>query len=350
MLKKTVCAIICIMFTLVLSNVVSAQIKPSTFSVTPYIGGYLFDRDQKLGNAPVYGIGLGYNFTKYWGVEASGDFVSTNYDLTVSGSQSTSVGNYRFDGIFNLLPDSRLVPFVFAGFGGQSINYPNNVPNRIASAIDYGAGLKYFFTDWLALRGDVRESYIFDGSRKDIAYTLGLTFYFGGPKPATASRREPVAEPMVGLAANEKVEAKAVAEASEAKPEEKVVAAVAEPKVVNITLEDVHFDFDQSTLTPEVRASLKKDIRRLKESPDTTIRIAGYTSASGTKAYNQKLSERRANAVRDYLVGEGAIAPDRISAIGYGKEHPAVTETAPKDLNSAAAKANMRAIFEITVK
>ncbi len=70
------------MFLLVLSNVVSAQVRPSTFSVTPYLGGFLFDKEQNLHNAPVYGISLGYNFTKYFGAELSGEFIDTKYDRT----------------------------------------------------------------------------------------------------------------------------------------------------------------------------------------------------------------------------------------------------------------------------
>ena len=325
------------MFLFILSNVVSAQVRPSTFSVTPYFGGYLFDKDQRLRNAPVYGMSLGYNFTKYFGVEASGEYIATNYDLTVSDSRSTNVGNYRLDGIFNLIPDSRLVPFVFVGFGGQSIDYPKNVPNRVASAVDYGVGLKFFFTDWLALRADVRQIYIFDNSMKDIEYTLGLSFYYGGSKPAPVSRYEPIAEPTPEPMAKEKVE-------------EKVMVAAAEPKIIILAFEDVHFDFDQSTLKPEAQTILKRNIQLLKENPKAQIRIAGYTSASGTEAYNQTLSERRANAVREYLVNEGVIASDRLSIIGYGETRPAVYEAAPKELYSAAAKANMRVLFEIGVQ
>jgi OOP family OmpA-OmpF porin len=350
MLKKTFCSIICMMFLFILSNVVSAQVRPSTFSVTPYLGGYLFDKDQKLGNAPVYGMSLGYNFTKYFGVEASGEYIATNYDLTVSDSRSTNVGNYRLDGIFNLIPDSRLVPFVFVGFGGQSIDYPKNVPNRVASAVDYGVGLKFFFTDWLALRADVRQIYIFDNSMKDIEYTLGLSFYYGGSKPAPVSRYEPIAEPTPEPMAKEKVEEKVVIMASEPKVEEKVMVAAAEPKIIILAFEDVHFDFDQSTLKPEAQTILKRNIQLLKENPKAQIRIAGYTSASGTEAYNQTLSERRANAVREYLVNEGVIASDRLSIIGYGETRPAVYEAAPKELYSAAAKANMRVLFEIVVQ
>jgi OOP family OmpA-OmpF porin len=347
MLKKVFLSIICMMFLLTFSNGVSAQMRPATFSVMPYFGGYLFDKDQQLRNAPVAGINLGYNFTKYFGVEVSGDYIETKYDLTVvSHSRSSEVGNYRLDAVINLLPDSRLVPFVFAGFGGQSIDYPRSVPNKVASAVDYGAGLKFFFTNWLALRGDARQIYVFDGSRKDFEFTMGVVFYFGGPKPAPAAKYEPVAESK----AEPVVEEKVVILASEPKVEEQVMVAAAEPKIIILAFEDVHFDFDKSTLKPEAQIILKRNIQLLKDNPKAKIRIAGYTSAAGTEEYNQKLSERRARAVQEYLINEGVITPDRLSTIGYGETHPAIYEAAPKEIYSKAAKANMRVLFEIVVK
>jgi outer membrane protein OmpA-like peptidoglycan-associated protein/Mg-chelatase subunit ChlD len=143
---------------------------------------------------------------------------------------------------------------------------------------------------------------------------------------------------------------KVVIVASEPKVEEKVVAATSEPKVIILAFEDVHFNFDKSTLTPEAQEILKKDIQLLKDNPKAKVRIAGYTSASGTYDYNMKLSERRAKAVQEYLISEGLIAPDRLSTIGYGKTDPAMYEAAPKELYSKAAKANMRVLFEIVVQ
>jgi len=141
---------------------------------------------------------------------------------------------------------------------------------------------------------------------------------------------------------------------SEPKAEEKVIILASEPKLENraiiLALEDIHFDFDKSTLTPETRVILKRSITRLKENPKAEIRIAGYASASGTDAYNQKLSERRARAVQEYLVNEGIISRDRISTIGYGEKNPAMYEAAPKEIYSEAAKANMRVLFEVVVK
>jgi outer membrane protein OmpA-like peptidoglycan-associated protein len=128
------------------------------------------------------------------------------------------------------------------------------------------------------------------------------------------------------------------------------MVALTEPKIIILAFEDVHFDFDQSTLKPEAQTILKRNIRLLKDNPNAKVRIAGYTSTSGTEAYNQKLSERRASAVKAYLIYEGLITPDRLSTIGYGETNPAVYEAAPKELYSAAAKANMRVLFEIVVQ
>jgi len=132
--------------------------------------------------------------------------------------------------------------------------------------------------------------------------------------------------------------------------EEQVMAAAAEPKIIVLAFEDVHFDFDKSTLTPEAQTILKRNIQLLKDTPKAKVRIAGYTSASGTDAYNQALSERRAKAVQEYLINEGVMTPDRLSTIGYGEANPAMYEAAPKELYSKAAKANMRVLFEIIVQ
>ena len=131
----------------------------------------------------------------------------------------------------------------------------------------------------------------------------------------------------------------------------KVMMLVLDPKADEkvVVFGDTHFDFDKSTLTPEAKTLLDKDARILKENPGMHVRMAGYTSAKGTEDINQKLSERRANAVRDYLI-EKSIAPGRITIIGYGRTKPAVYEVQPGDINSEEAKANMRVLFEVVVK
>jgi outer membrane protein OmpA-like peptidoglycan-associated protein len=145
-----------------------------------------------------------------------------------------------------------------------------------------------------------------------------------------------VAKPMVVIVQSEPI------------AKEKIM--VAEAKVVILAFEDVHFDFDKSTLKPEAQENLKRNIQMLKDNPNAKVRIAGYTSAAGTEVYNQSLSERRAAAVQKYLIDEGIITPERLSTIGYGETDPAMYEAAPKEIYSKAAKANMRVLFEIVVE
>ena len=159
-----------------------------------------------------------------------------------------------------------------------------------------------------------------------------------------------VEEKVVAAVAEPKAEPRVIAVVATPKIEEPIVAAAVEPKIIILAFEDVNFDFDKSTLKPEAQTILKRNVQLLKDNPKAKVRIAGYTSASGTETYNQKLSERRANAVQEYLINEGVVIPERLSTIGYGETNPAMYEAAPKEIYSKAAKANMRVLFEIIVQ
>ena len=131
----------------------------------------------------------------------------------------------------------------------------------------------------------------------------------------------------------------------------KVMMVVLDPKEDEkiAVFGDTHFDYDKSTLSSEAKALLDKDVQVLRENPKTNVRLAGYTSAKGTEEVNQKLSEKRANVVRNYLIEKG-IKPERIAVIGYGRTKPALFEVTPGERHSEEAKANMRVLFEVVVK
>lgn len=120
------------------------------------------------------------------------------------------------------------------------------------------------------------------------------------------------------------------------------------PKVIGVLakLDKSHFDFNSAEISENGRTILNANAVTLKAKPAMQIRVAGYTSAAGTDEYNQALSERRAEAVKDYLVKSG-IAADRLTTIGYGEKDPARFEANPADKLSDAALANMRVVMEI---
>jgi OOP family OmpA-OmpF porin len=93
------------------------------------------------------------------------------------------------------------------------------------------------------------------------------------------------------------------------------------PVPKKLVLEGVNFDNDKATLRPEAYGILDKAAATLKEWGDAKVEVAGHTDSRSDDDYNQKLSQRRAEAVRSYLIGKG-VAADRLTAKGYGEANP----------------------------
>lgn len=98
-----------------------------------------------------------------------------------------------------------------------------------------------------------------------------------------------------------------------------ILASINKPVVV----ENIFYDFDRATLRPESEAALDSMARMLLENPNVTIEMASHTDRWGSDEYNDKLSQRRAKSVIDYLIAAG-IEPERLQPQGYGKRRPKV--------------------------
>lgn len=99
------------------------------------------------------------------------------------------------------------------------------------------------------------------------------------------------------------------------------VPAEPAPAPVMIELRGANFDFDKSNIRPDDVANLDQAVATLKEWGEVNVEVAGHTDSIGTEAYNQGLSERRAQAVRNYLVDKG-ISAERLTVKGYGETRP----------------------------
>lgn len=97
-----------------------------------------------------------------------------------------------------------------------------------------------------------------------------------------------------------------------------ILASVTKP----VILDNIFYDFDKATLRPESKVALDNElIAILNDNPNITIELASHTDFRGRDAYNEDLSQRRAQSVVDYLIACG-IAPDRVKAVGYGEKVP----------------------------
>lgn len=392
-----------------------AAVKAETFSLSPYIGGFTFIGKEHLETMPVYGLRAGYNFTKNVGVEAVFDYVSTEGKEN-SGIGDVDVYNYHLDALYHFMPDSQLVPYVAAGFGGQSREYSGG-RDTDRTSFNYGLGAKYFLSDALALRGDVRHLVLKDDGERfhNLEYTAGLDFIFGGGKetPAPVAAPEPAPAPVVAPpppaaptdrltvtpASVTKGDAVTLAWTSEnatkcviepgvgpvptsgtmtvtpdsaasytlicdgaggtAKSLAKVdvvappppapapapvvvppvVVPAPEPaKLCKPTVINIQFDTNKADVKPQYQDELKSLGEFLKEFPNAKGTIEGHTDNVGDKAANMKLSQRRAESVRSYLIKNFGIAPERIKAVGYGPTKPVASN------KSAAGKQQNRRI------
>ncbi len=227
------------------------------------------------------------------------------------------------NGLLDFLPDSKWHPFIGAGVGAADLNFGNASQSTGASAYKVDdwqfayqgiAGLAYDVVPNWQLKVDYRYFATMDPSAiyannssghseyKDHSIFLGVTYKFAPPPPPPPA---PAPAPVAHV---------------EPPPPPPPAPAPAPAPLKNFI---VFFDFDKSTITSQAKAIIEQAAQAAKDGQVVHIQLTGYTDLAGGVAYNQKLSERRANAVKAELVKMGVSASE-IDAIGKGKNDPLV--------------------------
>ena len=235
--------------------------------------------------------------------------LNLSYDKTNHTRSNDGTGNQKIKGDtgsltaqyhFGQAGVDSLRPYVEGGFGHQSrtnvLADGHSGRDQTTQAI-VGTGVKYYFTNNLYARAGVEADYGLDNGKWDYSALVGLGVNFGGnagaaaPAPTPAPAPEPTPEPEAPVA-----------------------------QVVRVEL-DVKFDFDKSVVKPNSYGDVKNLADFMAQYPATNVEVAGHTDSVGPDAYNQKLSQRRADAVKQVLVKDG-VAPSRVTAVGYGESRP----------------------------
>jgi len=298
-----------------LSGLAQAGERAGAVSLSPFVGGYHFDENQGLReNRLVYGLRLGYDLTDNWETELVGDYVRAE---TFATKQDNSVWSFRLDMLYNFMPHSSVVPYLGVGVGG--IHFEHSAANGgdlSEPTVNGGGGVKFFMTDSIALRFDAR--YLLDFSNDNfrheayhnVEYTAGVSFLFGGNKPAAAAAHEEAPAPAP------------VTQAPEVAP---LPVPAAEPTPGHykycVTL-PIEFDIDQDVIRPEYHDQVARVGNFMKKYPTTTAVIEGHTDNAGTYDHNMMLSQKRADSVVNDLVQNYGIDRSRLAAKGYGFTRP----------------------------
>ncbi|MES2498908.1 MAG: outer membrane beta-barrel protein [Pseudomonadota bacterium] len=271
-------------------------------------------------------ISIGKEISQHWDLQGRLGHNSVDQNTGIAGAR----GNYEqttlgLDALY-MFSRGKLRPFLLAGIGAAHNDLDYSVPGQDANSsktswlASAGLGAQILLNENFGLQADLRHQW----SRADIdlnnrgSKTVGNTLFnfgailrFGAPEPVVA---EATPEPAP------------IAAAPEAMPEPAPAAApvVCTPQVETITIDaEKLFGFDKSKLadTSEIDSQV---IAKMKENPIfASVKIVGHTDKLGSTEYNQALSERRANQVRDYIISQG-IDGSRLVSVGQGESMPKV--------------------------
>ena len=415
MKRKIIFSGLLMLMLMFLTSAGHAQVRAGSFTVSPTIGGYMFEGDEDMNNSLSAGLRAGYNFTKYLGIEGFGYWVPTDRRNLFIGDTEFHTFSYGVEGIFNILPDRALVPFLAVGIGGIHYSFASEDTTegkRDKLIADYGAGVKYFLTDNFALRADVRHVMPFDAMHNNLLYTIGFTYAFGGTKAQKAAVTEGTAVQQaaapaavvidsdkdgvpdnldkcpgtpegvkvdsdgcpldsdkdgvpdyldncpntpIGVKVDDKgcpldedkdgvpdyldkcpgtpssalyVDKNGCPPPPPAPVQEIKRQAEMEKEIVEKgrTTLMVLFDFNKALIKKDSFNEIDDFAAVMKKHPELdAIMIEGHTDSVGSNAYNKKLSQRRADAVKKYLVEKSGIDAKRLTAKGFGEEKPIVS-------------------------
>ena len=241
----------------------------------------------------------------------------------------------------------------FSSTGAVGVSNPN--PRERAVNPKLGIGLQYEVNRQLFIRGEAERYRVNDavGNRGDIdVYSVSLVVPFGrveAPVPRMAAAPVPMV-PMAPVPAPPPAAPALLPPVVQAPPAPPPMAP--ERRRVSFSAESL-FGFDQSALRPEGRAALDSFAAEARNTRFEVVTVEGHTDRLGSTAYNQRLSERRAQAVKDYLVERGGFDAGKLKAVGMGEGSPATTPadcvgTRPTARLIACLQPDRRVVIELT--
>jgi OOP family OmpA-OmpF porin len=329
---------------LLLGNTCLSADGDQPWHISYQIGGADLDNSRNTNDTDIWqGVGFGYFLSPNFSLDLEYDEVESSYsDFNVAVPGATYddwnlstlglMGRYYFG-------RNAWKPYVLAGVG--STKHSNILDSGRDLSWSLGLGILGQMSEHFSVRGQLMwrrdtDDQTFSGgpsSFDDFIYSVGLNFDFGGkppapppppPEPAPAPAPEPARAAPPPPPPNPDLDGDGVLNEKDKCPNTRPGAVVdldgCEVEAV-ISLEGVHFDFDKASLRPEAMVILDNAAGLLSTHERVVVEVAGHTDSVGSEAYNQGLSERRANAVLDYLVSKGVKA-SRLTARGYGEAQP----------------------------
>jgi OOP family OmpA-OmpF porin len=332
---------------LALSAFIAAVISSGASANNPAVeihadGGRAFFEDP-LEDADFWDLGVGFGLGENWQL----DLVASRWDSeTETGAIDVDGTQYRADLLYHINTESKWRPFVGFGIGDQEREANTlGAESERDTLVNLGVGLKRALGNNWQFRTDVRAFNSLDNEYTDLAVTAGIGLVFGG-------KSEPAPAPVVAAAPVEvDSDDDGVFDSKDKCPGtvkglkvDDVGCPVVLAKTLEINLE-ILFDTAKTEIKDEYLWQVQKLADALNQYANTVVHIQGHTDSQGSDALNQKLSQGRADSVKAALVTKFGIAPERVTAKGYGESQPIADNTTAE----GRAK-NRRVVGAVSVK
>ncbi|MDG2516624.1 OmpA family protein [Lysobacter soli] len=322
---------------LAFAQVAGAQEFDDRWYLTGSAGMNIQDNDRGTRNAPFGALGVGKFLNQNWSLDGELNYQNPNNDANQDLNWSQYGASLDLRRHFTA-EGRNWAPYLLMGLGYQRSEeefdaFPNvNSPGQreegnLAAKVGVGiqsalAGKRAAIRTELAYRADFDDGSISAPNEDwfgDLLASVGVVIPLGAP--VVAAPPAPAAPSCADL----DDDGDGVNNCDDKCPDSQAGQTIGPdgcPVPVSIDLKGVNFDFDKATLRPDAISILSEATEILKRYPELRVEVAGHTDQCGKDAYNQKLSERRATAVYDYLTSNGVDASRLQGPIGYGESRP----------------------------
>ncbi len=320
----------------VASFVVQAEI-PITLNAGA--GYWFFDNDRELEDTATPWISLEYAFTDRWAAEVLYAQDESEYNNGIDTDVATWQIDMLYYGGSYIGNTPRIRPYL--AFGVGEIDIEARDFDTVETTLNAGVGMRWMMTPRFGARIEAKMLHSLDENHNDWLMLAGLNYYFGKvDQPVVAAA--PVdsdgdgvyddQDQCPGTAAGTRVDG--------------VGCPLPVAQVASIKLK-VNFPFDSTVVQERYFNDIAELAAFLRRFDDLQVDVEGHTDSVGGDAYNQQLSQRRAEAVVDLLVNEHGIARERLSPIGYGETRPvASNDTADGRAENRRVMATLEVEFE----
>ena len=355
-MKKMILLSVFALGTLSINAQTEAVLRGGDFWDNWYVGGRVGGTMNMSGTGffksarPAFGLGIGKQWTPIFATEIQGlGYVNTSNSRTMFDASDISLlGTMN---LMNLFGEYEGIPRTFeietlAGIGWlhhyiNGAEDTNDMSARVGLNLNFNLGESKAWTFSLRpavafnLTGQFPEKKVnFDKDDARFELLAGLTYHFMGGNGAHYFTMVPVTDPLVVTAMNEEindlrelvsvknVELVGIADELMAAQEQLEVyrsqASASGTDSLNMIETVVAFRFNKSAVDVSQMPSIERVAAYMNENPNVNITINGYASPEGNEGYNMKLSQQRADAVKNMLVDKYGISPSRIAALGHG--------------------------------